>query len=588
MNFIKTFFASVLGSLAAFGLLLAFILIIVSGFASLVNTTTAIKTISPNSILELDMRTPIVERAPRNNQIQNILGLSEKVIGLQDIISAIKIAGNDPKIKGISLRSDYTTSGWSQTNSIRKSLKAFKEKGKFIYAYGDFFTQKGYFLSSIADSTFINPVGSLELKGLASEVLYFKDFQDKYGFKMEVVRHGKYKSAVEPFLQNEMSLENKYQITTLLNDIWSILREDISFSRNLSEDKLDKLIETNKISMPEEALKSKLIDGIIYEDVFKQKIKVRLGLEEKQSINKLKINEVNSSKSNYNYDVKDRIAILFAKGPILYGEGTESIIAQEVFVETLEELAQDDWIKAVVIRIDSPGGSALVSELIWRSTIKLKEQKPVIVSIGDIAASGGYYIATAADYIFVDPMSVTGSIGVFATLPNAKGLLDKVGISAQSVQTHSNALGYSTYQPITKAFKEQLKNGIEKTYNIFKERVINGRSLDPNIVEELAQGKVWSGKRALDLGLVDEIGDLENAIDFAAKKVDLKKFNVIEFPKFEESLENMLLGLSIKSESNDFLENVSIKQLLLNLRKLETKIDPQYIQTLLPFEIIIR
>ena len=287
MNFIKTFFASVLGSLAAFGLLLAFILIIVSGFASLVNTTTAIKTISPNSILELDMRTPIVERAPRNNQIQNILGLSEKVIGLQDIISAIKIAGNDPKIKGISLRSDYTTSGWSQTNSIRKSLKAFKEKGKFIYAYGDFFTQKGYFLSSIADSTFINPVGSLELKGLASEVLYFKDFQDKYGFKMEVVRHGKYKSAVEPFLQNEMSLENKYQITTLLKDIWSILREDISFSRNLSEDKLDKLIETNKISMPEEALKSKLIDGIIYEDVFKQKIKTRLGLEEKEDINKL-------------------------------------------------------------------------------------------------------------------------------------------------------------------------------------------------------------------------------------------------------------------------------------------------------------
>ena len=588
MNFIKTFFASVLGSLAAFGLLLAFLLIIVSGFASLVNTTTAIKTISPNSILELDMRTPIVERAPRNNQIQNILGLSEKVIGLQDIISAIKIAGNDPKIKGISLRSDYTTSGWSQTNSIRKSLKAFKEKGKFIYAYGDFFTQKGYFLSSIADSTFINPIGSLELKGLASEVLYYKDFQDKYGFKMEVVRHGKYKSAVEPFLQNEMSLENKYQITTLLNDIWSILREDISFSRNLSEDKLDKLIETNKISMPEEALKSKLIDGIIYEDFFKQKIKTRLGLEEKEDINKLKINEVNSSKSNYNYDVKDRIAVVFAKGPILYGEGTESIIAQEVFVETLEELAQDDWIKAVVIRIDSPGGSALVSELIWRSTVKLKERKPVIVSIGDIAASGGYYIATAADYIFVDPMSVTGSIGVFATLPNAKGLLDKVGIRAQSVQTHSNALGYSAYQPITKAFKEQLKNGIEKTYNIFKERVINGRSLDPNIVEELAQGKVWSGKRALDLGLVDEIGDLENAINFAAKKVDLKKFNVIEFPKFEESLENMLLGLSIKSESNDFLENVSIKQLLLNLKKLETKIDPQYIQTLLPFEIIIR
>ena len=587
MNFLKTFFASVLGTLAAFGLLLAFVLIMVSGFATLFNTTTAIKTISPNSILELDMRIPIVERAPKNNQIQNILGLNERAIGLQDIISAIKIAGNNQKIKGISLRSDYATSGWSQTNSIRKALKAFKEKGKFIYAYGDFFTQKGYFLSSVADSTFINPIGTLELKGLASEVLYFKDFQDKYGFKMEVIRHGKYKSAVEPFLQNKMSSENEYQITTLLNDIWSILREGISSSRNLNEDTLDKLIEMNKISMPDQALKSNLVDGIVYEDVFKQKLKVRLGIDKKEEINILKTKEVNLSKGNYDYDVKDRIAILFAKGPILYGEGTESIIAQEVFVETLGELAQDDWIKAVVIRIDSPGGSALVSELIWRSTVKLKEQKPVIVSIGDIAASGGYYIATAADHIFVDPMSVTGSIGVFATLPNVKGLFDKVGIRAQSVQTHSNALGYSIYQPLTRSFKKELENGIEKTYNVFKERVISGRSLDANIVEEIAQGKVWSGKRALEIGLVDEIGTLEDAIKFAAKKVNLKNFNLIEFPKFEESLENMLLGLSITTENDGFLENLSLEKLLFNLRKMETKIDPQYIQALLPFEIII-
>lgn len=587
MNFLKTFFASVLGTLAAFGLLLAFVLIMVSGFATLFNTTTAIKTISPNSILELDMRIPIVERAPKNNQIQNILGLNERAIGLQDIISAIKIAGNNQKIKGISLRSDYATSGWSQTNSIRKALKAFKEKGKFIYAYGDFFTQKGYFLSSVADSTFINPIGTLELKGLASEVLYFKDFQDKYGFKMEVIRHGKYKSAVEPFLQNKMSSENEYQITTLLNDIWSILREGISSSRNLNEDTLDKLIEMNKISMPDQALKSNLVDGIVYEDVFKQKLKVRLGIDKKEEINILKTKEVNLSKGNYDYDVKDRIAILFAKGPILYGEGTESIIAQEVFVETLGELAQDDWIKAVVIRIDSPGGSALVSELIWRSTVKLKEQKPVIVSIGDIAASGGYYIATAADHIFVDPMSVTGSIGVFATLPNVKGLFDKVGIRAQSVQTHSNALGYSIYQPLTRSFKKELENGIEKTYNVFKERVISGRSLDANIVEEIAQGKVWSGKRALEIGLVDEIGTLEDAIKFAAKKVNLKNFNLIEFPKFEKSFENMLLGLSITTENDGFLENLSLEKLLFNLRKMETKIDPQYIQALLPFEIII-
>ena len=588
MNFLRTFFASVLGTITAFGLLIVFMLILVSAMATLINSNSVNKTISSNSVLDLDMKTSIVERTPIFNQFQNILGIKEQVIGLRDLISSIEIAGNNPKIEGISLRSDYVTAGWAQTNSIRKALKAFKDKGKFIYAYGDFFTQKGYFLSSVADSIFLNPVGSIELKGLASEVLYFKDFQDQYGFKMEVIRHGKYKSAVEPFLQNKMSSENEYQISTLLNDIWSVLRDEISLTRNLNPESLDALIETNNISIPEDAIKTKLIDGIIYEDVFEDKIKIRLGLKEEENIKKVNISIVNASKNLYNYNIKDRIAVVFAKGPILYGEGSELIIAQDIFIETLEELAKDDWIKAVVIRIDSPGGSALVSELLWRSIVKLKEHKPVIVSIGNIAASGGYYIATAADYIFANPVSVTGSIGVFAALPNAKNFLDKIGVQAQSVETHPNAMGYSTYQPLTSAFKRQMKKGIEKTYNIFKERVINGRSLNPDTVENISQGKVWSGKRGLTLGLIDYLGDLQDAINFAAKKVELENYNVLEYPKFEESLENMLMGISIKTETNDFLKNLAPKPLLSHLRNLKTKGNPQYIQTLLPFEIRIR
>ena len=587
MNFLRTFFASVLGTLTALSLIIIFGLLILSGIASVFNSSTLSKTFNSKSILNLNFNLPIVDRNPAFSEIQNFLGLDEDVIGLPNILSAIKSAEENTDIKGIRLRSDYINAGWPQTRSIRNALNNFKKTGKFIYAYGDFFTQKGYYLSSIADSIFLNPVGDLEFKGLASEVLYYKDFQDQYGFKMEVIRHGKYKSAVEPFLQNKMSDENKAQISSLLNDVWSVIKEEISISRNLSENAIDKLASNNNFSISQNALNAGLIDDLVYEDVFDQKIKTRLGIELNDKLSKVNISQINSTSLNYNSKIKDRIGVIFAEGPILYGEGTEDIVAQGVFVETIDDLAKDDWIKAVVVRINSPGGSALTSELLWRSIEQLKKSKPVIVSIGNIAASGGYYIATGADYIFADPMSITGSIGVFATIPNVSDFLDNIGINAQTVQTHPNSLGYSPYQDINNEFKNRIKIGIENTYETFKNRVINGRSLDSNIVEKISQGRVWSGKQAHKLGLIDSLGGLQAAINFAAKKVSLDEYNVIEYPQFEESLEKIFLGITPEIQIKSPLENLIIKENFLNNEFKLNMPQKSFLYTMLPFELII-
>ena len=587
MNFLRSFFASVLGTLTAIGFAFAILLFIFSATASLLNAPSANRPLKSSSILSLDLKLPLVERPPVFDEIQQFLGIDEEVIALPDVLSAIRTASTDPNVEGIRLRSDFVTAGWSQAHSIRKALKKFKSTGKFIYAYGDFFTQKGYFVASVADSIFLKPAGAFEFKGLASEVLYYKDFQDTYGFKMEVVRHGKYKSAVEPFLENEMSAENEYQISSLLNDLWSTVREEVSSDRGFTPEALDALINDNTPSLPEEALEAKLIDGLYYEDTFDEKIKLRLEMDLEDELKLVSQNRVNASNASYDSTIKDRIGVVFANGPILYGEGTESIIAQGVFVETLEDLAQDDWIKAVVLRINSPGGSALISELLWRAVEKVKESKPVIVSIGNTAASGGYYIASGADAIFADPMSITGSIGVFATLPNATDFLKDIGIQAQTVETHPNALGYSPYQPLTPAFKKQLEKGIEKTYTQFKQRVEQGRSLDPEVVENVAQGRVWTGKQALELGLVDRLGGLEDAIAEAAVCAGIETYNTLEYPKFEESLESMLKGISPSIELQNPIENWIPKDVLLSFKNFKTKTPSPYIQTLMPFELKI-
>lgn len=545
MNFFKNFLASVLGTLTAIGLFFALILMFVSAAASIIVSPSGTKAIQANSILDLNLNVPITDRNPSFDKLEIILDLNDEVLGLPEILSAIDKAAQNPKTQGIRLRSDLITAGWSQTRSIRKALENFKAEGKFIYSYADIYTQKGYYLSSVADTIILNPVGAFEFKGLASEVLYYKDFQDEYGVKMEVVRLGKYKSAVEPFLDNKMSDANRFQIKSLLMDLWGTLNKEVGSARNLNVDTLDDLINKQKIATPEDAVNQGLIDLLGYESDLEEMFKTRLQLEEKDELNFTSVSAVNQSKSDYNKEIKDRIAVVFAKGPILYGEGTKNIIAQGVFIETLKELAEDDWIKAIVLRVDSPGGSALTSELLWQTINEIKKQKPVLVSMGNVAASGGYYIAAGANQIFADPMSITGSIGVFASLPNASGLIQNMGINAETVETHPNAMGYSIFQPLSPAFEAQTKKSIEKTYSTFKQRVADGRKLSEETVEELSQGRVWTGKQALENGLIDSLGGLQATIQAAAKLANIENYNVMDYPKFEDDLTAILSDMNI-------------------------------------------
>lgn len=587
MNFLKSFFASILGTLTALGLFFVILLLFVSGIASIINAPSGLTSVKQNSVLDLNLNYPVVDRAPNFDEFQRFLGLEDEVLGLPDILSAIDKAKDNSSIKGIRLRTDFISAGWAQTRSIRNALNRFKESGKFIYAYGDLYTQKGYYLASVSDSIFLNPVGILEFKGLASEVLYYKDFQEEYGVKMEVIRHGKYKSAVEPYLENEMSADNRYQIKTLLNDIWETVREEIGEARNLKSKTIDDIINNQRLVVPEDGVNETLIDALVYEDDFDERIKTALEISSSQKTNLASIRQLNNASSTYNTDIKDRIAVVFARGPIMYGEGTENMIAQGVFVETLQELADDDWIKAVVLRVESPGGNALTSDLLWRAIENLKSKKTVFVSMGNVAASGGYYIAAGADQIYADPLSITGSIGVFASLPNIHGMTKKLGINAQTVETHQNALGYSFFQPLSETFKQRTIKSIENTYNTFKQRVIDGRGLTSAEVESIAQGRVWSGKQALNVGLVDHLGGLQDAIMAAAKAANIENYNIVNYPKFEEDLESVLSGALPSIESKLTWMQWVPKNLRQQLQHTDFKNPLLSVQMLIPFDLSI-
>lgn len=588
MNFIKSFFASVLGTLTALTLLLVFGLLLISGIASILQEPMAPKISRPNSVVTLNLNTQIADRPPTFNEIEVLFELNDQIIGLHELLLAIDTAAQHPNIEGIVLQADFISAGWSQIREIRNALLKFKATGKFIYAYHDIASQKSYYLTSVADSLVLNPAGMIEFKGLASEVLYYKDFQDRYGLKMEVIRHGKYKSAVEPFLENEMSADNRFQIKSLLNNLWETLRNEMAETRSLSPSALDALAQESKIAVPLDALEAHLVDQLGYESDLEAMVKERLGISAEDSVSYVSTASLLGSASQYNSEIKDRIAVVYAQGTILYGPESESYISQEAFVKAFETLAKDDWIKAVVLRVDSPGGSALTSELLWQAIEKVKAKKPVIVSMGNVAASGGYYIAAGADQIFLDPLTVTGSIGVFATLPNASGFLASKGIRAERVETHPNGLGYSFFSPMTDNFRTQTEKGIEQTYALFKDRVAQGRSLTAREVETLAQGRVWSGNQAVAQGLADQLGGIQDALNAAAQAAGIQEYNVMTYPQFEESLQSLLQGVSVSLFSPHPLEGWVPKKMQYTLESFTNPNSYTVFQALLPFDLNIQ
>jgi len=585
MNFTRSFLAALLGSLTSFIILFIFFLIFISGIASIASLENQISFIKESSILKLDLNKPVNERASIYQEFESLLGLDEEILGLNNIIESINIAKENDNIKGIELKCDFPLTGWAQTRTIRETLKDFKKSGKFIYAYSDVFTQKGYYLASIADTIAVNPEGTVEFKGLSSEVLYYKDFQDKYGIKMEVIRHGKYKSAVEPYLENKMSSNNRKQIKELIESIWETISDEISQSRKVNKLKINQIAENLDANTPQKALNSNLIDLIIYQDQMDSIIKKSIGFEYEKDLNKVGVKKIIASQKNYNNKIKDRIAVLYATGTILYGEGSENIIGQGIFVDAFEKISNDDWIKAIVVRIDSPGGVALTSDIILRSLKLAKTKKPVVVSMGNVAASGGYYIASGADKIYADPLSITGSIGVFASLPNISGFSKKIGLNSEQVSTHKNSMGYSIYKPLQPGFIKSTKESIKKVYESFKLKVSEGRNLTLDEVELIAQGRVWSGRQALNIGLIDSLGDLNAAIEDAAKLADIKEFNIIEFPKRKASFESLIQDFSISLKGNN-IEN-KIPDFIKSITEKRNIQSSKNIQALLPFELNI-
>ncbi|MDG2433789.1 signal peptide peptidase SppA, partial [Flavobacterium sp.] len=493
-------------------------------------------------------------------------------------------------IEGISILNGNSQLGMAQSKALRDALLGFKKSGKFIMAYSNAYSQKEYYLNSVADKIYINPVGEMDFKGLSSEILFFKGLQEKTGVKMEVIRHGKYKSAVEPFLENEMSAANREQVTALLNAVWNSVTADISKSRNISIEKLNEIANGLLARTPEMAKEQKLVDIIAYEDSYHDDIKKKLDIAKDEDYNTVSIADytkkvVTTSKIS---DAKDQIAIIYAQGEIQGGEGDVNTIGEGSMRRSLQDARKNKNVKAIVLRINSPGGSALTSDLIWREIELTKKVKPIVVSMGNYAASGGYYIACNANTIFAENNTITGSIGVFGILPNFSQLTTKIGINVEQVNTHENAAPYSPFVPLNDKFREVTLEGVEAIYKTFVTHVAQGRKMTFEQVDAIGQGRVWSGSEAIKIGLVDKIGGLDAAIKEAAMLGKTKKYTTQNYPEYKKDFNDLLAGFPFAQSKENFIKNeigAENYELLQEVKHLQMK---KGVQAMLPFQINIK
>ncbi len=586
MKFLRNLLAAIIGCLIAFGVLFGMFLI----FAALLGSEDGEKTIKSNSVLEIQIQNPVQDYVGRDES-DPFAGLFQQAQGLNEIIHAIKVAKNDSKIKGISINNNFIIAGLSQTQAIRNALEDFKTSGKFIYAYADIYVQKDFYLASVADSLFLNEVGSLDFKGLSSEVLFYKDLQEKTGIKMEVIRHGKYKSAVEPYLTNEMSEANRTQIKELLNSLWGSMVDEIAVSRNMSSENLNVIADTLGGRMPRLAKESGLVDGVLFFDQYEHKLKNAAKIAIEEDINYVSLEDyIDTANKTKLYKGDDKIAVIYAQGEILYGEGGPDIIGQGIINSSLKKAREDDAVKAIVLRVNSPGGSALTSDIIWREIELTKAIKPVVVSMGDVAASGGYYIAVGADKIFAEPTTITGSIGVFGTIPNATELAENIGINAEQVGTNKNSVDYSLFEPMTDGFRNMMQESVEGTYNTFLERVAEGRKITVAEADSMAQGRVWSGVDAKNLGLVDELGSLDDAIKSAAELADVASYGIKIFPKYKSGFERFMEdygGASSKIKQDFIREELGLEAYSI-LKEVKAAMGQEGVQARVPFVLSIK
>ena len=587
MRFLGNVLATIVG-IFIFCMIFFFGIIIIGAIAGGDEDTVSVK---KNSVIELDLSKVTLDYAGKTNY-KDFGYFEAEHDGVTDILNAIEAAKTDDKIKGISILNNQSQLGLAQSKAVRDKLEEFKKSGKFVYAYANFFTQGEYYLNSVADQVYLNPMGEVDFKGLSAEILYMKDLQEKTGVKMEVIRHGKYKSAVEPFLTQEMSPENREQMTVLLNSVWSTIVSDIAKSRKLTVVQLNAIANSLGARTPELALANKLVDKVAYEDEYHDAIRAKLKLDKKEKYDFVSITDYakKAASTVEDYSKNDIIAIIYAQGEIMDGEGDVNIIGEGSINRSLKEAREDDDVKAIVLRVDSPGGNALTSELIWREIEITKKVKPVVVSMGNYAASGGYYIAANADRIFAEPNTITGSIGVFGMLPNMNQLGKNIGINAEQVKTHDNASGYSVFEPVDETFKGYVLESIERIYATFLKRVADGRKMTTAQVDAIGQGRVWTGVDAHKLGLVDEIGGLDAAIKYAAKLGKTSSYRTENYPEYEKSFDDLLANFTgmamFKTKEQLLKEQLGEEgfQMLEQIKRVKSR---KGIQAMMPYEIEI-
>ncbi len=555
-QFFKFTFASCLGVLLSMIALFFLLVTIGGGIAESFNSTKKTKS---NSVLRLQLKNQIPEKT---NNVETGFSIADpnnsNIWGVHDIAYAIEQAAEDSNIKGILLDFSMIQAGSVTRGELRDAILKFKESGKFIYSYAKNYTQGAYHLASSADKVFVNPLGGIDFKGYGANIMFYKNMLEKAGIKMQIYYAGDFKGATEPYRLDKLSDKNKQQIREYVNDLYDEFIEDVSVSRGVSKADLKRTADQYLIRQPGDAVRYGLADQVAYFDEVIAAMKSEIGLDEDDKLNVFDLKDyVKDNKRKTDFKVKNKIAVVYAEGTILEGPTELGSIGDDKYTKIIRKIRNDDKIKAVVVRVNSGGGSALASENIWRELELVKAQGiPVIASMGDVAASGGYYISAAADTIVAESNTITGSIGVFSMIPSVGKLFnEKLGITFDTVLTGKMAAGLyeNIYMDHNELQKEILQNGTDTMYNIFLNRVAQGRGMTKDAVHKVAQGRVWSGDKAVNNGLVDVIGDLDDAIAIAANSAGLESYNIKEYPSVKDPTQQLLDKLTGKSNDTDKL-----------------------------------
>lgn len=587
-SFFKTFFASFLGSAV---LLLVLVIVIISSFVSSIATSsdTNVK-VKPQTVLYMNLNYEIPERTDPNNMGISFTGLSFDITdadmsGMNDIINNIKAAAIDPNISGIFMELSIIGTSTANIEEIRKELIEFKKSGKFILSYSEAYSQSAYYLASVSDKIYMLPDGMLDIHGMASQTVFYKNLLEKLDIEMQIIRpeNNRFKSAVEPYYLEKMSDANREQTSVLINSVWHKICCDISAARNIDINTINQLADSMTLVFDSQvAVDNDFIDGLLYRDEVIAELQRLINTDKK--VNIIQNSQYASVRPELNKG-ENKIAIVYASGQIIDGEGDESTIGSITLSEAIRQARTDKKVKAIVMRVNSPGGSAVASEVIRREVELASKEKPFIVSMGNYAASGGYWISSSSDYIFADPTTLTGSIGVFGTVPNLEGLLnDKIGLTFDGVKTNKNSDFGSLSKPLTPYQLKMMQKHVTDTYDDFITLVSTERNLRKSFVDSIGQGRVWSGSDAIEIGLVDELGGIEEAIAHAAEKANLTDYSIKDYPKQENIFESLL-----NNETQEYYTKIAKEKLGNTYQYLESierinKIEG--IQALMPFTII--